>query len=252
MKFYFSNSKSKEAIEAKEYLVSKYGQNQPEDADIIVPIGGDGFMLKNLHDFHQLNKPFFGINCGSVGFLMNAKNDEDLKILVKQSHETILYPLQMNATDSNNKSFTSIAFNEVSMMRQTHQASKIKIKINEIERIKELVCDGVLVATAAGSTAYNLSAHGSIIPLNSNLLALTPISAFRPRRWRGALLQHNTNIKFEVIDNINRPVSVTADHSEFRNIVKVDIISSQKSSCKILLDSKHSMEERVLKEQFYS
>ncbi len=252
MKFYFSNSKSKEAIEAKEYLVSKYGQNQPEDADIIVPIGGDGFMLKNLHDFHQLNKPFFGINCGSVGFLMNAKNDEDLKILVKQSHETILYPLQMNATDSNNKSFTSIAFNEVSMMRQTHQASKIKIKINEIERIKELVCDGVLVATAAGSTAYNLSAHGSIIPLNSNLLALTPISAFRPRRWRGALLQHNTNIIFEVIDNINRPVSVTADHSEFRNIVKVSIISSQKSSCKILLDSKHSMEERVLKEQFYS
>mgnify|MGYP001808277705 FL=1 len=252
MKFYFSNSKSKAAIEAKEYLVSKYGQNQPEDADIIVPIGGDGFMLKNLHDFHQLNKPFFGINCGSVGFLMNAKNDEDLEILVKQSHETILYPLQMNATDSNNKSFTSIAFNEVSMMRQTHQASKIKIKINEIERIKELVCDGVLVATAAGSTAYNLSAHGSIIPLNSNLLALTPISAFRPRRWRGALLQHNTNIKFEVIDNINRPVSVTADHSEFRNIVKVDIISSQKSSCKILLDSKHSMEERVLKEQFYS
>ena len=252
MKFYFSNSKSKEAIEAKEYLVSKYGQNQPEDADIIVPIGGDGFMLKNLHDFHQLNKPFFGINCGSVGFLMNAKNDEDLEILVKQSHETILYPLQMNATDSNNKSFTSIAFNEVSMMRQTHQASKIKIKINKIERIKELVCDGVLVATAAGSTAYNLSAHGSIIPLNSNLLALTPISAFRPRRWRGALLQHNTNIKFEVIDNINRPVSVTADHSEFRNIVKVDIISSQKSSCKILLDSKHSMEERVLKEQFYS
>ena len=252
MKFYFSNSKSKEAIEAKEYLVSKYGQNQPEDADIIVPIGGDGFMLKNLHDFHQLSKPFFGINCGSVGFLMNAKNDEDLEILVKQSHETILYPLQMNATDSANKSFSSIAFNEVSMMRQTHQASKIKIKINEIERIKELVCDGVLVATAAGSTAYNLSAHGSIIPLNSNLLALTPISAFRPRRWRGALLQHNTNIKFEVIDNINRPVSVKADHTEFRNIVKVDIISSQKSSCKILLDSKHSMEERVLKEQFYS
>ncbi len=252
MKFYFSNSKSKEAIEAKEYLVSKYGQNKPEDADIIVPIGGDGFMLKNLHDFHQLRKPFFGINFGSVGFLMNAKNDEDLEILVKQSHETILYPLQMNATDSSNKSFTSIAFNEVSMMRQTHQASKIKIKINEIERIKELVCDGVLVATAAGSTAYNLSAHGSIIPLNSNLLALTPISAFRPRRWRGALLQHNTNIKFEVIDNINRPVSVTADHSEFRNIVKVDIISSQTSSCKILLDSKHSMEERVLKEQFYS
>ncbi len=252
MKFYFSSSKSKKAIEVKEYFISKYGQNKPENADIIVPIGGDGFMLKNLHDFHELNKPFFGINYGSVGFLMNAKNEEDLERLVKQSHETILYPLKMNATDSNNKSFASIAYNEVSMMRQTHQASKIKIKINEIERIKELVCDGVLVATAAGSTAYNFSAHGSIIPLNSNLLALTPISAFRPRRWRGALLQHNTNIKFEVIDNINRPVSVTADHSEFRNIVKVDIISSKKNSCKILLDSKHSMEERILKEQFYS
>ena len=252
MKFYFSNSKSKESIENKEYFVSKYGQNQPEDADIIVPIGGDGFMLKNLHDFHQLNKPFFGINCGSVGFLMNTKNDDNLETLVKQSHETILYPLQMNATNSNNKSFTSIAFNEVSMMRQTHQASKIKIKINEIERIKELVCDGILVATAAGSTAYNLSAHGSIIPLNSNLLALTPISAFRPRRWRGALLQYNTNIKFEVIDNINRPVSVTADHNEYRDIIKVNIVSSNKNSCKILLDSKHSMEERILKEQFYS
>ena len=252
MKFYFSNSKSKEAIETKEYFVSKYEQNLPEDADIIVPIGGDGFMLKNLHDFHQLNKPFFGINCGSVGFLMNTKNDDNLETLVKQSHETILYPLQMNATNSNNKSFTSIAFNEVSMMRQTHQASKIKIKINEIERIKELVCDGILVATAAGSTAYNLSAHGSIIPLNSNLLALTPISAFRPRRWRGALLQYNTNIKFEVIDNINRPVSVTADHNEYRDIIKVNIVSSNKNSCKILLDSKHSMEERILKEQFYS
>ncbi|MDC0037580.1 NAD kinase [Alphaproteobacteria bacterium] len=252
MKFYFINSKSKEAIDAKDFFISKYGQNKPEDADIIVPIGGDGFLLKNLHDFHQLNKPFFGINYGSVGFLMNAKNDDNLEVLVNQSKETVLYPLQMNAVDINNKSFTSIAFNEVSLMRQTHQASKIKIKINEIERIKELVCDGVLVATAAGSTAYNLSAHGSIIPLNSNLLALTPISAFRPRRWRGALLQYNTNINFEIIDNIDRPVSATADHNEYRDIIKVDIISSNKNSCKILLDSKHSMEERILKEQFYS
>ena len=252
MKFYFSNSKSKEAIDAKDFFISKYGQNKPEDADIIIPIGGDGFLLKSLHDFHQLSKPFFGINYGWVGFLMNAKNDDDLEVLVNQSKETVLYPLQMNAVDSNNKSFTSIAFNEVSLMRQTHQASKIKIKINEIERIKELVCDGVLVATAAGSTAYNLSAHGSIIPLNSNLLALTPISAFRPRRWRGALLQYNTNINFKIIDNINRPVSATADHNEYRDIIKVDIISSNKNSCKILLDSKHSMEERILKEQFYS
>ena len=158
----------------------------------------------------------------------------------------------MKATDINNKSFSSIAYNEVSMMRQTHQAAKINIKINNVERIKELICDGVLVSTPAGSTAYNLSAHGSIIPLDSDLLALTPISAFRPRRWKGALLQQKNKISFNVINYKNRPVSVTADNNEFRDIQSVEINSSNKKSCKILFNSNYSMEERILKEQFYS
>ena len=163
-----------------------------------------------------------------------------------------LRPLSMKATDNRGKSFESIAFNEVSIMRQTHQAAKISIKINDIERMKELICDGVLVSTAAGSTAYNLSAHGSIIPLDSNLLALTPISAFRPRRWRGALLSENTKINFHVNDSKMRSSSVTADHNEFRNIEKVEIKTTTNLACNILFDNNHSMEERILKEQFYS
>ena len=158
----------------------------------------------------------------------------------------------MQALDINKKKFTSIAYNEISLMRQTHQAAKINISINKIERLKEVICDGVLVSTPAGSTAYNLSAHGSIIPLDSNLLALTPISAFRPRRWRGALLKENNKIQFKVIKFNDRPVSVTADNKEFRNIKNVEINSSEKYSCKLLFDNNHSMEERILKEQFYS
>ena len=158
----------------------------------------------------------------------------------------------MKAVSENGNIYESIAFNEVSLMRQTHQAAKISININDINRMKELICDGVMVSTAAGSTAYNLSAHGSIIPLNSNLLALTPISAFRPRRWRGALLSENTKIKFEVKSPKTRPSSVTADHNEFRNIKEVEITSSEDIKCNLLFDNNHSMEERILKEQFYS
>ena len=252
MKFFFNSSETKDALLTKEKFVKLYNQYKPEKADVIVPIGGDGFLLKNLHDFNKLKKPFFGINCGSIGFLMNSKNDEDLEKKIETSHETILNPLQMEATDKNNNSFTSIAYNEVSIMRQTHQAAKINIEINDVERMKELICDGVLVSTAAGSTAYNLSAHGSIIPLDSHLLALTPISAFRPRRWRGALLQQKTKIYLSVIDYMHRPSSVTADHNEYRDIKNVKIQSSDKDYCTILFDSNHSMEERILKEQFYS
>ena len=153
---------------------------------MIIPIGGDGILLKSLHDFNELNKPFFGINYGSVGFLMNAASNKNLEDLIENSKSTELKPLQMNAKDENDKVYDSIAYNEVSLMRQSHQASKFEIKINDKIRMSELICDGVLVSTSAGSTAYNLSAHGSIIPLDSKLLALTPISAFRPRRWRGA------------------------------------------------------------------
>ena len=252
MKFYFNSSETNEAVSAKDKFVALYGQNEVENADIIVPIGGDGFLLKNLHDFHELKKPFFGLNYGSIGFLMNSQSDENLETIINNAQKTILNPLKLKATDKEKTIFNSIAYNEVSIMRQTHQAAKINIKINDIERMNGLICDGVLVSTAAGSTAYNLSARGSIIPLDSNLLALTPISAFRPRRWRGALLSEKTKINLEVTSSDIRPASITADHNEFRNIIKAEIHSSNNNSCVILFDNKHSMEERILKEQFYS
>ena len=180
MKFHFISSNTLEAIKAKEEYIKSYNQNDPELADIIIPIGGDGILLKSLHDFNELNKPFFGINYGSIGFLMNSASNKDLKEVIKNSKSTDLKPLKMTAKDEDNKIYDSIAYNEVSLMRQSHQASKFQIKINETTRMKELICDGVLVSTSAGSTAYNLSAHGSILPLDSKLLALTPISAFRP------------------------------------------------------------------------
>ena len=252
MKFFFNSSNNIGALKAQKILIKKYGQNKPTHADFIIPIGGDGFLLKNLHDYNQYNLPFFGINYGSIGFLMNIKSNKNLEKIIISSQEVLLKPLEINALDTNKRKFTSIAYNEVSLMRQTHQAAKINIYINKIERLKELICDGILVSTPAGSTAYNLSAHGSIIPLDSNLLALTPISAFRPRRWRGALLKENNRINFKVINFNNRPVSVTADNKEFRNIKSVEIYSSKKYSCKLLFDNNHSMDERILKEQFYS
>ena len=250
MKFYFTSISSKKALEVKKKYQDKYNQSQLIESDIIVAIGGDGFLLKTLHDYKDLHKPIYGINYGSIGFLMNQAIDSDLVETIKKSQSIKLKPLNMQAKNSDNEIFESIAFNEVSLMRQTYQAAKLKLSINGVERLKELICDGILVATPAGSTAYNLSAHGSIIPLDSNLLALTPISAFRPRRWKGALLSENTKININVIDHLIRPVSVTADHNEFRNIVEVKIVSAQNSSCELLFDNNYSIEERVLKEQF--
>ncbi len=252
MKFYFDSSSSDEAVNAKDQYIKKYNQSKIEDADILVPIGGDGFLLKSLHDYKKYNKPFYGINYGSIGFLMNTKSDEDLEKIVLSTQKILLKPLNMKAINIEGNEFKSIAFNEVSMMRQAHQAAKISIEINNVKRMNELICDGVMVSTAAGSTAYNLSAHGSIIPLDSKLLALTPISAFRPRRWRGALLSEKTKIKLNVIDSKTRPSSVTADHNEFRNVKEVEINSSSNIKCELLFDNNHSMEERILKEQFYS
>ena len=252
MKFFFNSSSSKEAVKAKSEYIKKYNQSNIDDADVIVPIGGDGFLLKSLHDYKEFNKPFYGINYGSIGFLMNNENKENLEKIILSAQKVTLKPLFMMATDIDGKTHESIAFNEVSLMRQTHQAAKIIININDVNRMKELICDGIMVSTAAGSTAYNLSAHGSIIPLDSKLLALTPISAFRPRRWRGALLSENTKINFVVNSSKNRPTSVTADHNEFRNIGEVAIKSSDDIKCNLLFDNNHSMEERILKEQFYS
>ena len=250
MKFYFTSSNSKEAEKAKQQYINLYSQTTPELADIIIPIGGDGILLKSLHDFNNLNKPFFGINYGSVGFLMNSTKDNNLEELIKNSKSTDLKPLKMIAKDDEDKIHESIAYNEVSLMRQSHQASKFQIKINEVNRMSELICDGVLVSTSAGSTAYNLSAHGSILPLDSKLLALTPISAFRPRRWRGALLSERNIIKIIVLNHSKRQVSVTADNIEFRNIKEVTIESSKDKNCKILFDKDHSIEDKILNEQF--
>ena len=250
MKFHFISSNTSEAIKAKEEYIKSYNQTDPELADMIIPIGGDGILLKSLHDFNELNKPFFGINYGSIGFLMNSASNKDLKEVIKNSKSTDLKPLKMTAKDEENKIYNSIAYNEVSLMRQSHQASKFQIKINETTRMKELICDGVLVSTSAGSTAYNLSAHGSILPLDSKLLALTPISAFRPRRWRGALLSEKNIIEITVINFKDRKVSVTADNIEFRNIKEVTIQSSKDKNCKILFDNNHSIEDKILNEQF--
>jgi NAD+ kinase len=250
MKFHFISSNTSEAVKAKKEYIGTYNQTDPELADIIIPIGGDGILLKSLHDFNELDKPFFGINYGSVGFLMNSASSKDLKTIVKNSKSTDLKPLKMTAIDEDNKIYDSIAYNEVSLMRQSHQASKFQIKINDTTRMNELICDGVLVSTSAGSTAYNLSAHGSILPLDSKLLALTPISAFRPRRWRGALLSEKNIITIKVINFKDRKVSVTADNIEFRNIKEVTIKSSQDKNCKILFDKNHSIEDKILNEQF--
>ena len=250
MKFHFLSSNNPEAKENEKELVKLYGQNSLEEAEYIVPIGGDGLLLKSLHNYSKLNKPFFGINFGSIGFLMNNIINKDLNEIVNHSKKSIFKPLKMSAKSIDNKIYEAYAYNEVSLMRQTHLASKIKIKINDQIKMEELICDGILLSTSAGSTAYNLSAHGSILPLDSNILALTPISAFRPRRWRGALLSEINKIEFEVIDNKNRSSSVTADNVEFRNISKVNIISSEENKCTVLFDSKHSIEDKILNEQF--
>ena len=250
MKFHFTSSTSEEAINAEKNLINKYSQNAPKDSDVIIPIGGDGFLLKCLHDYNNLNKPFFGINYGSVGFLMNSVSENNLAEIIKISNKTEFRPLKMQAIDKNGKKFESIAYNEVSLMRQSHQAAKVQIKINNIIRMDELVCDGVLVSTPAGSTAYNLSAHGSILPLDSALLALTPISAFRPRRWKGALLSQKNSIECIVKNYTERTASVTADNIEYRDIKSVIINSINENKCIVLFDSNHSMEDKILNVQF--
>jgi|TARA_B100000959_G_scaffold222975_1_gene236242 NAD+ kinase len=252
MKFFFISSDSIKALSAKKKLIDEYGQNNIEKADVIVPLGGDGFLLKSLHDFNKYNKPFYGINYGSIGFLMNSDYDEKLDNIISSALKIKIKPLNMEAKNNNGESFKSIAFNEISIRRQTQQTAKISIRINDIERMKELICDGVLVSTAAGSTAYNLSAHGSIIPLDSKLLALTPISSYRPRRWRGALLSEKTKINFHVRNSEIRSSSVAADHNEFNNVKEVEVTSSNDLTCTILFDNNHSIEEKVLKEQFLS
>ncbi|MDC0864412.1 NAD kinase [Rickettsiaceae bacterium] len=223
--------------------------SDPQDSDLIIVIGGDGMMLHTMQKFMHLNIPFYGINAGSIGFLMNNFHKENFLENVRNSTITKLYPLEMHAVDNNGKEFKSLAINEVSIFRQTNQATKFKIKINGTERI-ELSADGALVSTPAGSSAYNLSAGGKIVPLNANVLCLTPICTFRPRRWNGALLPTDVEITFEILEHKTRPVNAVADFHEFQNVTSVSVRSTNKQVIQILFDKHHTFEDRVIKEQF--
>ncbi len=248
-KIHFVSSDNKDAKDAKDNLVKKYKDYSAPEADVIVALGGDGLMLQTLHDNIDEAKPIFGINKGSVGFLMNDYNDDDLLERIESATLTKVYPLQMTVKTEQDK-ISAKAINEVSLLRQTYQAAKIKIKIDDKIRLEELICDGILLATPAGSTAYNLSAHGPILPITSNLLALTPISAFRPRRWKGALLPHDSIVEIEILEKNKRPVSAVADNLEIRDIESVKITEDRKTELFMLFDPETNLEEKILEEQF--
>ena len=231
-------------------LKERYGDVAPEEADVIVALGGDGFMLRTLHRHLSLGKPVYGMKLGTVGFLLNPFHADDLPARIARAQPTVMRPLAMHAHSESGTSVEALAFNEVSLLRQTKQAAHIRVSLNGVVRIEELMCDGVLVATPAGSTAYNLSAHGPILPIGSKLLAMTPISPFRPRRWRGAVLPETTEIKFEILDPYKRPVSATADSSEVRDVVEVVIRESTEQTVTLLFAPELNLEERILKEQF--
>lgn len=231
-------------------LEARYGNVPPQEADVIVPLGGDGVMLQTLHRHMELGKPIYGMRAGSVGFLLNQLRMEELPERLAAAEATVFKPLEMTAITDGGGSVGAVAFNEVSLLRQTKQAAKIRVYLNGAARMDELVCDGVLVSTPAGSTAYNLSAHGPILPLGSAVLAMTPISPFRPRRWRGAILRNDTEVRFEILDAWKRPVSATADSFEVRDVAEVTIRESATRTVTLLFDPEHNMEERILDEQF--
>jgi len=239
-----------EAEAALAQLRGMYGDVEPAQADVIVALGGDGFMLSALHQYLPLKKPIYGMNQGTVGFLMNEFSRDDLAERIHAAQLSTLHPLRMTAVDRTGTAHDALAINEVSVFRETRQAAKIRITIDGRVRLEELVCDGVLVASPAGSTAYNLSAHGPILPLEAGILALTPISAFRPRRWRGALLPRTARVCFEVLNPAKRPVSAVADNEEIRDVVRVDVAEDRDVDLYLLFDPEHNLEERILNEQF--
>jgi len=251
MKLAFKANPKPRAQQALEDLKGKYDAVPPSKADIIVVIGGDGTMLRALHDHKDLNIPLFGINQGTLGFLLNH-HDRRANLIkrIENAEAFKIRPLEMTATDRGGQKHTGVAFNEISLLRQTHNAAKIRISINKKVRIEELVCDGIMVSTAVGSTAYNLSAGGPVLPLDSNLLPLTPISPFRPRRWGGALIRNNNTIDLEVMKSVERPVSATADSKEIRNVKIVNVKRSETIEKTILFDPDNPLEERIFKEQF--
>jgi NAD+ kinase len=249
-KLAFTASDRAEAQAARARLAQRYGEVPEEAAQVIVALGGDGFMLETMHRHLDSRTPIYGMNWGTVGFLMNDYAEAGLLERINSAQETVIHPLAMTAMTLDGRSERALAINEVSMLRQTRQTAKLRIAVDGKVRMEELFCDGVLVSTPAGSTAYNLSAHGPIIPLGADVLALTPISAFRPRRWRGALLPHTAKVVFEVLEAAKRPVSAVADNFEVRDVARVEVQEVRSKAVIMLFDAGRTFEERVLVEQF--
>lgn len=250
MKFAFEASDADGAQEALTELQKHYKSVPPEEADVIVVLGGDGSMLRALHTYMNSGKMLYGLNRGTIGFLMNEFSAEKLDERIEKAVSTFINPLVMEVTLHGGKIERAYALNEVSLLRQSYQAAKLQISVDERIRLPELICDGIILATPQGSTAYNLSAHGPILPINAPLLALTPISPFRPRRWRGALLPNRAKLTIDVLDSARRPVNAVADHTEFKSVDRVVAWEDNTSQCGILFDADHSWDERILAEQF--
>jgi NAD+ kinase len=241
---------SAEAQKARAALVARYGSAAEEDAEVVVALGGDGFMLETLHRFLRRGLPVYGMNRGSVGFLMNDYREDDLPARLAAAQTATVHPLRMVALRQNEPPVEALAINEVSLLRESRQAAKIRILVDGKARLPELICDGILVSTPAGSTAYNLSAHGPIVPLSANLLPLTPISAFRPRRWRGALLPSDATVVFDILEPDKRPVAAVADYTEVRDVTRVEVREARDVSLTLMFDPDHGLSERIIAEQF--
>ena len=250
MKLAFVAAETEGAREAADLLVQRYGAVTEDEAEVVVALGGDGHMLQMLHRSIATGVPIYGMNRGSVGFMMNSFELDGLPERIAASIAETVYPLAMRATDSDGFVTDAMAFNEVSLLRQSYQAAKIRVSIDGKVRLEELICDGVMVATPIGSTAYNLSAHGPILPVEAPLLALTPVSPFRPRRWRGALVSNRSRVVLDILEAPKRPVNAVADHTEAKSVVRVEIVQRPDVSARILFDAGHSWEERILNEQF--
>lgn len=250
MKLSLLASDAPEARVAQETLAKLYSNCEPQNADVIVALGGDGFMLQTQHQFMNSGIAVYGMNKGTIGFLMNEYREEKLEERIEKALSNHINPLEMVATDANGAVHKALAINEVSMLRQSYQAASLKISVDGKMRLDALICDGILLATPAGSTAYNLSAHGPILPLDAPLLALTPVSPFRPRRWRGALLPDSAKVEIIVNEPDKRPVNAVADHVEIKSVHKITIHEDKSSNGILLFDPEHSWDERILAEQF--
>ncbi len=250
MKLHFHASNNPRPQAAYRDLTAKYTHHELDDADAIIVLGGDGAMLRALHAFTNVNLPIFGLNLGTLGFLLNEYKEKDLVERISKANAYEIHPLRMIATDINGKTYEELAYNEVSLLRETHSSAKLMVFVNDEVRLPLLVCDGIMVSTPVGSTAYNSSAAGPIVPLGANVLPITPISAFRPRRWPGALIPNTCSVRFEVIRPQERPISASADATEIRDIATVDISEARDITARLLFDPENHLEERIYQEQF--